>query len=850
MKTKTLLTTCTLAAFLAACNNEDFMTEQTINGPVAENGEVIGADLVSKGMTIYLEEGSADTRAVKGSWKKGDQFGLGWFRFDGKTIVDAQTSAVWNQGAAKWQSDNYIYANHIFTAQEDAADTPWETTTDVYQGGYFAYFPYESLGGVKKKVIEVNKAPQTGTFEEERWNKAFHLSALEYIAAGAGTENNGTLSVSMSPVPMVNTLYTKAIPEANIKNDEILKGMTITSMQINAGGSNNSVFATKATLVPKYIPRRLTTDTNEETRQAMFEAADNSTKTGSNRMLNEITYSSSINTSVDNGSNLDQDREIRAFALPTKNAVTYTTTQYPTVTVTVGRPGKYELGKFAININNSESYIANLKTALSDESNKTCLTKVLRSEAGSWATVKTGMDANLTLASFTLTSSSIQSLEQWNDLVSVCNALKANGYKFTNNEVKFNVTNEVIFDKEETIQVPEGLKVIVSTSSKGQLTIANIVTWPETLVGAANGTAKVVVNNDATLVFDPQNPAEINATITNNGEIHAGALASICTSTLKNLTNNGRVIVEYGAYVYPNSTNGVIAYIVTECTQKEVKHISQLVTSNKKGNANVNTLILRNDVIFDLHAKGEVNSSDDDRYEEGSTTTTYMADLKDINIEMEGASILTTGTNNKVNNIVVKSGNNNITDIQPMGDITVEGGVLNINSDNTPVKSPLYLTYGKTITTKSEGTLKVNTNTYTTYLKNYKPSDIVVAEGYVLYYEGENFLHEGRTEGKIETSTNKQAQSVKTIFEGLSSKQGADLSSEENFLSALNAYVSSNADPNDNQGGYVQFYNVMSDWLVSVGQEGLNKTTGKVALTKAHLALFTQLTGYNFTFGK
>lgn len=42
----------------------------------------------------------------------------------------------------------------------------------------------------------------------------------------------------------------------------------------------------------------------------------------------------------------------------------------------------------------------------------------------------------------------------------------------------------------------------------------------------------------------------------------------------------------------------------------------------------------------------------------------------------------------------------------------------------------------------------------------------------------------------------------------------------------------------------------MSDWLVSVGQEGLNKTTGKVALTKAHLALFTQLTGYNFTFGK
>lgn len=848
MKTKALLTTCTLAAFLAACNNEDFMTEQTINGPVAENGEVIGADLVSKGMTIYLEEGSADTRAEKGSWKKGDQFGLGWFRFDGTDITDTQTSTMWNKGAGSWATDPNIYANHIFTAQEDAADTPWETTTDVYQGGYFAYLPYESLGGVKEKVIEVNKAPQTGTFEEERWNKAFHLSALEYIAAGAGTENNGTLSVSISPVPMVNALYTKAIPEANIKNDDILKGMTITSLQINAGGTDNAVFATKATLVPKFIPRRLTTDTNAETRQDMFEAADNSTKGGDNVMLSGITYSSSITTSVENGSNLDQDREIRAFALPTKKVVTYTPNQYPTATVTVGRPGKYELGKFAININNSESYIANLKTALSDEDDKACLTKVLRNESGVWATVKTGMDANLTLANFTLTSNSIQSLEQWNDLVTVCNALKENGYKFTNDEVKFNVTNEVIFDKEETIQVPEGLKVIVSTSSKGQLTIANTVTWPETLVGAANGTAKVVVNNGATLVFDPQNPAEINATITNNGEIQAGALASICTSTNNNLTNNGRVIVEYGAYVYPNATNGVIAYIVTECTQKEVKHISQLVTSNKKGNANVNTLILRNDVIFDLYAKGEVNSSADDRYEEGSTTTNYMADLKDINIEMEGASILTTGTQNQVNNIVVKSGDNNITDIQPLGDITVEGGVLNINSDNTPVKSPLYLTYGKTITTRTGGTLNVNTNTYTTYLKNYRPSDIVVAERYTLYYEGENFVHEGRTEGKIETSTNKQAQSVKTIFEGLGDK-GAVLTSVDSFLSALNTYVDGNANPNDQLGGYVQFYNVMSDWLVSVGQEGLDKTNGSVALTKAHLELFTQLTGYNFIFG-
>lgn len=50
MKKVYLLSSCVLAACLTACNNEDFLTEQSINANVNADEAVVGADLVSKGM--------------------------------------------------------------------------------------------------------------------------------------------------------------------------------------------------------------------------------------------------------------------------------------------------------------------------------------------------------------------------------------------------------------------------------------------------------------------------------------------------------------------------------------------------------------------------------------------------------------------------------------------------------------------------------------------------------------------------------------------------------------------------------------------------------------------------------
>lgn len=70
MKTKALLSACALTACLAACTNEDFLTEQSNANAAIEANSVVGADLVSHGMNIVWEDGGVDTRATNGSWKK------------------------------------------------------------------------------------------------------------------------------------------------------------------------------------------------------------------------------------------------------------------------------------------------------------------------------------------------------------------------------------------------------------------------------------------------------------------------------------------------------------------------------------------------------------------------------------------------------------------------------------------------------------------------------------------------------------------------------------------------------------------------------------------------------------
>ena len=275
MKQKVLLSACALAACLTACNNEDLLVQQPANGNAnAESSAVIGADLASRGMNIILSDATPGTRATNGAWSDTDQFGLGWFRFNSTAITGEQDFKTWQAlavtGYAGVTSDRKLYANHIFTY--NGGD--FTTQSDVYQGAYFVYWPFERLGGVKDKALKVNSTPQTGDFDSERFNKALHLSAQDFIEAEEGVDpETNTLTKEFFLTPVVNVLAVQASPEAAIAESEnedvkFLQGFNITQVQINAGATPTDVFVDgsakgTATLIPSQLPKVVRTSTGD-----------------------------------------------------------------------------------------------------------------------------------------------------------------------------------------------------------------------------------------------------------------------------------------------------------------------------------------------------------------------------------------------------------------------------------------------------------------------------------------------------------------------------------------------------------------------------------------------------------
>lgn len=741
MKTKALLSACALTACLAACTNEDFLTEQSNANAAIEANSVVGADLVSHGMNIVWEDGGVDTRATNGSWKKNDRLGLAWYRFDGENITETQRESVWNSGR-NWKDDNNIYANHMFSAVEDGANTQFTTTTDVYQGAYFAYWPYakqqgNSSTGIVPKTIKVNDMPQTGDYEYERWNQALMISAQDFIGYSEGTDKNGTLQMSFSPVPMVNMLVMNATPDENITGDDVLKGLTITEMEVAAGRSNK-IFVTEAILVPHNLPKKLATETLDETREEVYEAADAATKEGAtNSILDKKKIESTLTTKVLNPEyTLAQADELRAFALPIIKKATYnSSTQNPTAKVTVGRLHEvdgesqlwYELGEFAIAA--EDEFIQHVKEALTaDETSTYSWLKVMRNETNknTWQVRRTHMVANLGVDNFTPLTNNITCKEQWNDLVDIYNSLVNIKGLENVKEPTFNLTSEVVFDGE--IRVPT-CGVELSTSGKGQMTITGETVWPESLT--ADGAAKVYVDENGVMNYNPTKDAKIDAVIINDGLINVGGWGALSTKDANALTNNNRIVIEYGAYIYPNKgAEGIIAYRME--ASNEIARLNKLLDGGPatKGSANINTVIIPAGIELNLNAKVETSGDTGDRYEEDiqGSSDDLSDKIKSARIELEGGTLLTTARDNAnfntVGSVVVRAGATNLMQDVLTENISIEEGDLTIDSELLPLVGKKELSGVKSIKNAAGCNLNVKTKVKVDNLTNYGKIDV------------------------------------------------------------------------------------------------------------------------------
>lgn len=759
---KILFSSCLLAACLTACNNEDVLNESPIQN-ITEETSVVGADLVSHGMRININGNDVSTRVTNdGEWFANDQVGLAWYNFKKKgNIYEEQSKTEWN--ANNFGSDNKLYANHIFTVENVNGVDEFTTMTDVYQGAYFIYFPYERLGGVKEKYVEFNAAPQTGDFDFERYNKAFRISTQDFISADEAVGENNELEKAFALKMAVSPLKVDVTPSEEIKGNTYFQGVKVTKLQISAGGNAATTlpFITKAQLNPNGLPKVVRDRFNEIDYSASYQAIFNAA--ASKAFITDFTTASTLITNVENDAyTLDEARSVRAFVYPLNSLVAYTSAQYPTATVTVSKTqnGKtWIVGTFAVNNINSKGFAEKLRSYLSDGNNGVSraaiqLDKILSNgDNVGYLNLSGDAAANLELANFTPTLT-ITSVDQWNDMVALYNALDELGaidklaaaYK----KPTFTWAGTEAFNGE--IQTPENVEVKLKTTKP--MVIEGEVTWPKNLI--TDGDETITVNG--TLRVGETEEVTIDANLTNKGIIYAGQFASIGTknddANNNTVINSSRIYVTYGAYVYPKQGNeGEIAYIVDNNDKSTINKIAKLVkkgtSSTQQNYANVNLLVIQNTTL-DLNAEGDGTSGSDDRYETTTGQTVMMPNLQDVAIEVNNGNIekVLEGNNTKVKSVKTVGGENSITDVQiNRGDITIaEQTTLAINSVVTPVKATIL---GITDIV-NKGTLNANTNVETTNIDN-TFGTINVASNYAITYK--NTYKQG---GTVHGTVNKQ----------------------------------------------------------------------------------------------
>lgn len=877
MKKKILLGTCALAACLGACTNEDFLAENSMNNN-AGNNEIVGADLASHGMNIVLE--GAQTRAYNGGWDEGDIVGLAWYNIKGDAGIYAeQDETTWGKGSDSRGIDNRIYANHQFISNGSV----FTTQSDVYQGAYFAYWPYKSQAsttGVIAKTIKVNEDAQTGNFAEDRYNKALHISAQDFIAAGEGVDENQKLTRNFLLTPAVNVFAVKATNK-NIEGStdaiNFFKRLSITELDVNAGGKNNDVFVSEATLRPRYIPDVIMKDGTidvENTTKALDEAAATAieyAKSGKSYLGTDIEMASTVTTKVRNAYTIanagtDENR-IRVFAFPFAKDVEYTTEQNPSATIKVGvlKDGKwqYDLGEFEIEAKDNSTFTDKLKEILAG-TGSIDMKKLLRTKDGAWTFVN--LDADLLLEHFTPLTSDIQSEAQWNDLVKVYDALydlkaiNPTAEDFTT--PVFRLGKSVTFAG-TTIATPKNFDIILETTEGTgkvyEMTFSNTeVTWPENLQTSGNSVIRVPEETTLNVGMDSEEEITINSVIYNKGIINAGSMVSLSTNDAQPIYNEGRIIIEYGTYVYPNAGSaGVIAYKVADTKPETIGNINTLITKTTdnglKEYAQVNTLIVSTNL--NLNASAAYNTGD--RYQEESGEK-QLKDLSGINIELNNGSVYyeydeDTYNHQSVENVIAtategETTTNSMTDIEVINDVTTQAGAtLNVktNSDETDI------THYTLNNINNHGSLNVSANMKVSIVNNYKSGSIVVDDGYKITYttKGEDgYLQEGTAQGpifEIGAGDREEAVAVKNAFEAVKKDETATTTSEKQFLEALNRYVRGNI--SSKESTYVQFYKALAEWQKDTLGVGL-ADDGSTEITSAMLRAFENNTGYKFDF--
>lgn len=828
MKNRYLFGTLAVSALFASCSNELETVVENVEQEIALE-EVVGATLVSKGGSINLN--GMESRATNGAFLKGDKLALAWYNVE-SSVSDEQTLEGWlaamNSYASITEANKRIFANHKFTAQ-DGGQT-FVTESNVYQGAHFVYFPYQYEPKIAKKVVDVNSLAfdakpaddknSTSDASYDMANKAFYLSAQDFLMAGENgniNEETGVLEAEFVLQPVVNALRINATPMFEETSDD-LKKLKITKIQVKSG---QEVFANALEINPAQIPAVIRDQNGNilvaDTRSAIEDYAAEATKT----------YTKSLDREIAAAYDLSEVRNMNIFTLPTSTSYTGNEGNALSIKVFVesenGIQGEFDIKRNSRNTEENKETIKTLEERLGTTADYT-LTKIVKTVAGQWTHNNLKVELTEDNVNFTW---DIDGKPQWDDAVALAEEI--------GKDVEFNLVGDVDFT--ETINFPSTCKVTVIGEGAMNFKGAEMV-WPAGAnVDLTNASVKIASGTTLTINGAKGARNELDANVTNEGTIVLNEYGTV--KTVDNL--KGRIEVKYGSYVITGENKGIVAYVLTG--KDKAREINNLININTvEGIASVNTLVVNSKKTLDLDLTDPAEAGVYDPYTgtTGNVDEVELEDLSNINVEMNGGSIVG-GAKTAVGNISVLKGTNTIKDVIPAG-ITIEAGAtLNIDASvntSTGIKNELNM---EAIDITVKGILNVEAKTHINNLKNTGKVD---ATGYLLHCVG-ICDNTGTSIGDVKVcDCGPEVQP--TDYEGL---ETAVYNAFNNWkeITQLDPFdavaVVNQVNANNNSEAVVNFYNALKAWYDAKVADGILNVNlpERGSVEELHITLYNSM---------
>lgn len=687
MKSIKFLAALAIPAMFAACTNEELVAVQD---SVQQNKEFVGAELIGSDISINVGSG-IESRLYGTVWSVTDQLGLGW-------VVSGNYGDA--QDVTKHPTGPELFNNLMFYKESEEGN--FTTKGNVYKGWYFAYYPYaymEELG--TQKTITMNPT-QTENWDTDRYNTAFYLSGREFLSKEKLDEKTYQLKkdVQFAMYRATNTIGVTIKPSTDFTGNNILKNLAVKSIRIDA---DTYLFPGEKV---KVRPEKLAEFQFDA--EGKYDAGETEKKVKeslANGVMVSDYYYKNTTTEINNSAiNLSGEQTLRIYTLPRQLSV-----DKKSVVFTINVAGGHFTVRYVPDATeeedlNNNAVIEEFVAAYAENGKMTVVGGVLydKEDDPFKLMLTTDMfDADY-IISKPLTDEGMTEIEQWNACVELANALGEENPTFTLKEG----ANVVFTD--EILAPANGVKVV----GKGKLVVASDLTWNnDVVVERSEQNVSIEVEKDAELSVVDGTLAPYR--LYNYGTIIADPTSTIGADSFNSLYSNNRIVVKYGAYVYPrNGHEGTIAYEVPQ--SYSITKINTLINGGSVGAANINTLIVNENTKLECveTTQGEGTPEDSDRYNPAEAkpgeVDTKTVKLTGINLEINGGIVSAPEDYTETAANVTMNGGS-MTNINITGDVLVESGENTI--DNAEIGENVIVKAGATlnlINSGIEGTLTNN----------------------------------------------------------------------------------------------------------------------------------------------